>query len=334
MFGLRKSLFALTMLLIPMTVGAAGLPTGEKVTISIGEVKVLPSVMELAEDQGKLIELKRISESLGTQLISSISATRTFHLVERAASKEPEETKDSVDSEAAEVTKKTPGARYLIIPRIDGFDDTTVVLKQKATGRSSVSRRLFLSALVQIADTTTGRLLPDIASIQITKSDDVNTEQSGKRTYSDRMVVELAREMAQQLISEAVGMVKPARILSVTGKQILINRGTDAGFEKGDLIEIYAAREEKDVDTGETFLDETPVGQALIVRLDGKQSFATVSGEDLGIMKGAVVRKLKSAASRRVEAEKQPPDPTIPDFDAVDTSDPNQGSGEKPLKWK
>lgn len=333
MYGLmRKGANVLAMLLIPLTVCAADLPNGEKATIIIGDVKVLPSVMELAEDQGKLTELKRLSESLGTQLTSAISATRVFQLVERV----PGVTADLRDTEDTEAvpSKEMSGARFILVPRIDGFDDTSVALKQKATGRSTISRRLFLSALVQIADTETGTFMPDMASIQIIKSDEVKNERAGTRVYSDRIVVELAREMAKKLTTEAVGMVRPARVLSVTGTQILINRGTEAGFEKGDLVEIYAPRKEKDEDTGETFLHEITVGQALIVRLDSKQSFAQISGEDLGIIKGAIVRKLKSASARRMEAENEPPDPTIPDFNELNKTDPNQGSSEKPLQWK
>ena len=80
---------------------------------------------------------------------------------------------------------------------------------------------------------------------------------------------------------------------------------------------IYVTQKVKDDDSGEIFIDEIPVGQAIITRLDKKQSFANITGEDLGIIKGAVVRKLKSAAARRAEAENQPPDPTIPDLDPV-----------------
>ena len=97
--------------------------------------------------------------------------------------------------------------------------------------------------------------------------------------------------MAQKLSQEITALLRPAKVLSVTGKQVMINRGTEAGFEKGDLVEIYATQKVKDEDTGEVFMNEIPVGQATITRLDKKQSFANITGDDLGITKSAVVRK-------------------------------------------
>jgi hypothetical protein len=82
------------------------------------------------------------------------------------------------------------------------------------------------------------------------------------------------------------------------------------------------------------FNEEIAVGQALITRLDNKQSYANISGDDLGIIKGSVVRKLKTAAARREESLSQPPDPTLPDFGSPDSAEPPSASGDKPLKWK
>jgi len=328
------------LLLLPAAASAAGLSQGVKDTIYIGEVQVQPSVKDLARKQGTSAELQRLADSLETQLISSLNATRVFQLMERKRKTELELEQEfaadagAPDDKSAAQSGRMAGARFAFLPRIDGFEDNAEPVYHAAIDRSAMSRKLFLSALVQIVDTTTGRLLPDAPSIQLAKSEEVTKPGAGQVTGSDQLIVALAREMAQKLSQEIVALLRPAKVLSVSGKQIMFNRGTESGFEKGDLVEIYATQPVKDDDSGEIFMSETLVGQAIIIRLDKKQSFANISGDDLGIIKGAVVRKLKSAAVRRSDAETQPPDPTIPVLGPNDPAETTPGSSEKPLKWK
>jgi len=328
------------LLLLPAAASAAGLSPGEKDTIYIGAVQVQPSVVESARKHGTTTELRRLADSLETQFIASLNATRVFQLVERKRKADLEAEQDfaaeavAPDDKSAAQSGRMAGAKFAFLPQIDGFEDDAEPVYHAAIDRSAMSRKLFLSAVVQIVDTTSGKLLPDAPSIQLTKSEEVARSSSGQVTGSDQFIVALAREMAQKLSQEIVVLLRPAKVLSVSGRQIMFNRGTESGFEKGDLVEIYATQQVKDDDSGEVFMNETPVGQAIIIRLDKKQSFANISGDDLGIIKGAVVRKLKSAAARRSEAETQPPDPTIPKLEATDPAETTPGSSEKPLKWK
>lgn len=337
---LRNAATLLALLLIPTMGVAAELSQGEKDTIFIGELKVQPSVIELAQNQGRTSELNRVINSLETQLISALNATRVFQLVERKRKSDLELEQGFAavavdpDDKNAALAGKLAGAKFAFLPQIDGFEDKSETVNFKAIGRASLSRKIFISVVVQIVDTTTGKLLPDSPSIQLTKSEEVESARFGQVTGSDEIIVALAKEMAQKLSQDITSLLRPAKILSVTGKQVMINRGTEAGFEKGDLVEIYATQKVKDDDTGEVFMNEIPVGQATIIRLDRKQSFANISGDDYGITKSAVVRKLKSAAARKSDAEEQPSDPTKPDFGERENLDMNPGSSEKPLKWK
>jgi len=289
---------------------------------------------------GTSTELKLISDSLEVQFISALNSTRVFQLVESGSTTESELDQDVVPLEENSDGKDTMkprgmvGVKYQFLPYIDGFEDISETTDHEAIDRSSLSRKIFLSALVRIVDTATGRLLPDSPAIQLSRVEELQNVRIGQAAISDQILVAMAREMAQKLSREVVLSLRPAKVLSVTGKQLLINRGTEAGFEKGDLVEIYAVRKVKDDDTGEEFSDETLVGQAIITRLDKKQSFANISGEDTGIVKGAVVRRIKSAAARKSEQEQQPPDPTLPDFEGDKKSGAGSGSAEKPLKWK
>ncbi len=353
---MKKTLLALSMVIvstvIPLSVFSAEkaadvlvsapvaeLSKGEKDTLFIGELKVLPSVLEMAKKKNRLSELKRLSGSLESQFISALSATRVFQLVERSSNVDSEQEQEQVAGTVPPDDKKTAragrmaGAKFAFLPQIDGFEDKSVTTEYQAIGRASMSRTLFLSAVVQIVDTNTGKLLPDAPSVQLTKTEEIENGRIGHLSGSDEVIVLLAKEMAKKLSQEAVAFLRPAKVLTVTGRQVLINRGSEAGFSLGDLVVIYAVQNVKDEDTGEMYHNEVVVGQAVINRIDTNQSYAAVSGDDMGITKGCVVRFAKSAVRRAVEGE-SPPDVTLPDFGTKGDGGNTPGSSEKPLKWK
>jgi len=329
----------LVTVLFPLLTSAAELSTGEKDTILIGALKVQPSVIEMAEKKNRQSELRRVMNSLESQFISALNATRVFQLVERNRKADLELEQgfaavavDPNDKNAAQ-TGKMAGAKFAFLPQIDGFEDKSETAEYLSIGRASLNRKLFLSAVVQIVDTTTGKLLPDSPSIQLTKTEEIENARIGQLSGSDEVVVALAKEMAKKLSQEVVALLRPAKVLTVTGKQVMFNRGSEAGFTKGDLVEIYAVQNVKDEDTGEVFRNEVPVGQAVITRIDKNQSYAAISGDDMGITKGCVVRFVKTAASRAAESEPSP-DATQPEFGTKGDQGSTPGSSEKPLKWK
>lgn len=331
-----RALLALSFVILmsPLLASAAGLSSGEKDTIYIGALKVQPAVMEMAAKKGRLSELKRVADSLESQLIPALNATQVFQLVERSARGEalPELGSEAVAVDAAQWARAA-GAKFAFLPQIDGFEDRSDIREYPAIGRASLSRKLFLSAVVQVVDTATGRLLPDSPAVQLTKSEEVENARIGELSGSDEVIVALAREMAGRLSQGVVALLRPAKVLAVSGRQVLINRGSDAGFAKGDLVEFYAVQNVKDEESGELFRNEVSVGQGVISRIDKNQSYATIGGDDAGIAKGCVVRFVKSAAGRAAEGE-APPDVTQPDFGTKGDPGATPGSGEKPLKWK
>ncbi len=336
---LRSCMAVMALFLLPLSASAAELSTGEKDTIFIGALKVQPSVIEMAEKKNRKIELKRVVNSLESQFISALNATRVFQLVERQRKGDIELEQgfaavavDPNDKNAAQAGKMA-GAKFAFLPQIDGFEDASETVEHLAIGRVSMSRKLFLSAVVQIVDTTTGKLLPDSPTVQLAKTEEIENARPGQVSGSDEVIVALAREMAKRLSQEVVAVLRPAKILTVTGKQIMINRGSEAGFGKGDLVELYAVQNVKDEDTGEIYRNEVPVGQAVISRIDKNQSYATIRGDDLGITKGCTVRVVKTAAGRATEAE-PPPDATRPAAGTKWENGTTPGSSEKPLKWK
>ena len=328
-----------SLLLAPPLATAAELSKGEKDTIVIGELKIQPAVHEGAQKTKRLPELKLVADSLQSQLISALNATRIFQLVEQDVRYDIEPATeadimaaDVNDKNAAQTVKKA-GARFAFLPIIDGFADTSETVEHRLIDRVSLHRKLFLSAVVRIVDTKTGALLPDSPSVQLSRTEERENVRNDAVSRGDDVIVTLAKEMAKRLSQDAVALLRPAKVLTVTGKQVLINRGSEAGFTKGDLVEIYSVQEIKDEDTGERFRNEVSVGQAIINRIEKNQSYATISGDDLGITKGCVVRFIKSAANRGAEAE-PPLDVTLPDFGTKEETGNTPGSSDKPLKWK
>lgn len=310
-----------SLVLSPAALSAAELSQGEKATVFIGELKVQQSIIDRANRLNRSLELNRLAQSLDSQFISSLNATRLFQLVERKRKGDLELEQgfaavavDPNDRNAAKAGKMA-GAKFAFLPQVDGFDDLSETIEQRANGRTALERKLFVSVVVQVIDTTTGELLPESPTVQLSMTESVSAQQ-GQAQTGDQVIVELARETARQLSQELASLLRPAKVLASTGRQITINRGTEAGFQNGDRLEIFAARSIKDEDTGEMFSEEFKVGDATITRIDKKQSTAVVNGEDLGIAKGCIVKAVAKKENAGENSEYMSP-----------------GSREKPVGW-
>ena len=319
------------------------LPKGEQAGIYIGELKVQPAVVESAQKNGKLLSIKLAAQSLDTQFISALSSARVFQIMERKRKADVEQEQgfaatavDVNDKDAAQAGKMA-GAKYAFLPQIDGFEDMIDTQEYKAIGRTSMRRRLFLSATVSIVDTTTGRLLPGVASVQMTQEEIVENSRNGTGLQgSDIAVVELAKKVANSLCQDSIALLRPAKVLAVTGQQALINRGVPAGFKEGMAIEFFAFEEVKDEDSGETFRNEVSVGRGSVVRADPKQSYAMIEGSNnLGVAKGCIVKLIKVNAVRPGVPVSAPGGsfPEAPRRVPAQPADSTPGSSDKPLQF-
>ncbi len=318
------------------------LPKGEQAGIYIGELKVQPSVMDSAQKNGKILSMKLAAQSLDTQFISALSSARVFQIVERKRKSEIEQEQgfaatavDINDRNAAQIGKMA-GAKYAFLPQIDAFEDMVEVQEYKDIGRSSMRRRIYISATVSIVDTTTGRLLPDVPSAQMVQEEIVENNRTGVGLQgSDAALVELAKKVANALCQDSIALIRPAKILTVTGQQVLINRGIPSGFVEGAPVEFFASEEVKDDDSGEIFRNEVSVGRGVVSRSDARQSYATIAGGNLGIAKGCVVKLIKVNAPKAVIPLSAPGGsfPEAPRRVPANPADTTPGSSEKPLQF-
>ena len=327
----KKILVLLVLVLsLPLLAIGAELSLGEKDTIYIDAVRIQSSLSEKAQRDGTTLALLRAADTLEAEFASALSATRVFQLVERqelATLGKEQELTDSgmVDAESQNAAKvgRLQGAKFVFIPTLVGFEDITLTKRYTASGRTEVTRNLFFSTVVRIVDTKTGTLLPEAPSVQLKEREVVRNRAEDQVGGGEEFLVTQAKELARQLAQEAVTMLRPAKVLKVSGKQLLINRGSEAGFNLGDQVEIFPIENIRDEESGEIYYNEIPVGQAEIIRIDKKQSFAMINGDDLGITVGGIVKLFRAANAVKKSGS-----------DILPTAIETPGSSDKPLKWK
>ncbi len=319
------------------------LAKGGRQGIFVGRIEIMPSVIESAKKDGKELALKMLVQSLDTQLISALSRTGTFRLVERKRKSDLELEQGYAatavnpnDQDAAQMGKMA-GAKYVLLPQVDGFEDLVDTQNYKDIGRVSMARKLYVSVTATIVDTTTGEMLPYVPSAQLTQEQEVVNSRSKKYLQgSNSAIIELAKKAANELCQSVVSVLRPAKVLAVTGKQIMINQGQNLGFDRGLNVSFFAMQNVKDDDTGQVFANEIPVGQGYITRSNARQSYAVVKGDDLGIAKGCIVRIDTSEPTKKEPIPSSAPGgsfPVNPSDAPVPNETPTAGSSEKPIQF-
>jgi curli biogenesis system outer membrane secretion channel CsgG len=263
-------------------------------TIGVSPVVVSSAIQSSAASQRSEISLKRVAESMDGQFISALQSTRKFQVIARSDLPSLQEEGGFTGSGLAGVS----GVDYLLVVSIDDFQDIQERVNFSGLGKVAERRTIRLGAVAKIYDSKSGKLL-ESSNLQIKNFDAEqvlsNSSNSGG-SVSDALIRQLATELAQQAVIRVTEVVYPAKILAKTGKIVTINRGDGTGIAAGQLWEVFALGEElKDPDTGASLgKEEMSVGKVRILRVTPKTAQGEVSGEDLGIDRGAIVRRIDS----------------------------------------
>jgi curli biogenesis system outer membrane secretion channel CsgG len=299
-FFFRKTTLALlSAALLPLLATAQ-----DKSSIAISSVKPTPSVAE-ATKPDKKTELNRIVESLDSQLVDRVNATRKFDVVGRSdlsdVLKEQElGASGNVDAKTAAKAGKLTGAKYLLVATVDDFQDYVETATFEGTGRSASKRILRMSIVGKIYDSSTGKLLESV-NIQ-TGNDAFKAISSGANNsmadgnLTDEMMVALARNLAENIANRLVDVIYPAKIIARRDKVVTINRGEGAGVAVGDVFNVFALGEEMiDPDTKESLgREEVKVGKVKISEVNPKFSKADIMDDpESSITTGAVLRRIQ-----------------------------------------
>jgi len=271
-----------------------------KATLAVSSIKPTPSLAASVKPDKKL-EMGRIIESLDSQLIDRINATRKFDVVGRSDLGDILKEQDlgasgNVDAKTAAQAGKLTGAKYLLVTTIDDYQDYVEKATFEGTGRSATKRVFRLSIVGKVYDASTGKLL-ESANFQ-TGNDEFKQIQE-ERSYtvkdgelSDEMMVAVSRDMAQKIANRIADVIFPAKVLIKRDKEVTINRGEGGGVAVGDTFNVFALGEELiDPDTKESLgRDEVKVGKVKITQVNPKTSTGEIL-DDTGIDKGAILRK-------------------------------------------
>lgn len=311
---LKTSLVICSVALLPLLASAQ-----EKATVAISSIKATPSLLSSVNAKtvtstqagGKREamefdlkqELNRIIESLDSQLIDRVNATRKFDVLSRSDLADVMKEQDlgasgNVDAKTAAKAGKLSGAKYLLVCTVDDFQDYIEKAAFEGTGQTATKRVFRFSIVGKLYDSTSGKLLEsanfqtgnnEFKQIQMERSYSVK---SGE--LSDEMMVAIARSMAEKIANHIVDVVFPAKILIKRDTVVTINRGEGGGMAEGDVFNVFAQGEElKDPDTGEVLgKEEVKVGKVKITQVGAKTTQAEIL-EDTGVDKGAVLHKAK-----------------------------------------
>ncbi len=315
----------LFLIFIPNIIFADELTKGKKDTIIIGKTRISSSVEASSKKRNFNLELQRAKDALDVEFVNAINSTQVFQVVERDRKEalEVEQAYSNIavnpdDKDVAQMFKMA-GGKFVLLPEMNAFDIKVSKINYKAIERTSESRQVFVSVVAKVVDTTTGKILSESPSVQMSTTESVSLARMGTTAGSDQAILFLMKDVANGLAQKIVTYLKPAKVLTITGKQVMINRGLRGGIKVGDTVEFYAVEDVTDEDTGEVFANEILVGSGTVIRGDEKKCFAKIEGEDLGITKGVLV-KIKKKAIKKVQVK------------AI-KKEVSTGSSEKPLQF-
>ncbi len=275
-------------------------PAQEKATLAVSAIKSTPSLTASIRPDKKP-SFDRIVESLDSQLIDRINATRKFDVVGRSDLNEVLKEQDlgasgNVEAKTAAKAGKLAGAKYLLVSTVDDFQDYVEKATFEGTGRTATKRMFRFSIVGKIYDSATGKLLE---SANFQTGNDAFKQIQQERDYSvkdgelsDEMMVAVSRTLAEKIANRVADVIFPAKVLVKRDTQVTVNRGEGAGVTVGDVFTVFALGEEMiDPDTKESLgREEVKVGKVKIAEITPKFSKADIL-EDTGIAAGAVLRK-------------------------------------------
>ncbi len=271
-----------------------------KEPLAVTPVKATPALEKSVAGAGKSSSLDRVLQAFDGQLIDRLNATRKFDIVGRSDLKVIFEEQafggsGNVSAATAAQAGKLTGATYLVVTTVDDFEDSTERMEFKTLNKVGIKRKLRISAVAKIYNSTTGKLL-ESASFKTEKKDDRTdqTELMKNAELTDALLADTVREHAEKVAVRVADVVFPVRVLVKRDKQITINRGEGGGVEVEQAWDVFSLGEELvDPDTKEVLgREEVRVGRVRITAVNPKTSTAEIL-EDTGVDKGALLRPVK-----------------------------------------
>ncbi|NDC75726.1 hypothetical protein EBZ70_10685 [bacterium] len=272
---------------------ARSVPAPTLKSVAIAKVKVTPAILANSIGNERRNSIERMTQALDGQLISALQQTRKFTVLARSDS-------DALVEENAASGKAFQFGQsdLTLVVTIDDFQDFTQSATFAAIGKSATKRVIRFAAVAKLYETKTNKLI-ETANLQ---EQNLDTEEelvlatSSGGALSDSLLLALTRRLSEKVAQRIADFAFPAKILAKTGNIVTINRGEGTGIAPGQLWEVFALGAELiDPDTGAALgREELSIGKIRIQRVTARTAQGEVSGEDLGIDRGAIVRRIDS----------------------------------------
>lgn len=322
-----KSLLRLLGVACVMMMGVAAMgqdaPQG-KMRIGLGAVKVLPSLKHSLAANGQLDLVNRASETIEGQMMDALQNTRKFEIIARHDLDELIKEQglpagsitDPSDPKSA-MAARIKGVEYLVLTTIDDFVDVEQSTASPEMQMAVSRRTLRMSAVVRIYNSSTGVLLESMSvpvqvegggAVRITPGDAMRNP----KAQDDSAYVELVNQLSTRCAQRITDILFPAKVVTVTGDAVVINRGAGTMINRGEVWEVYATGKElRDPDTGEILgKEETKMGEIVINDVLPKASRAQLVGENRGVGPGQIARqKLQMPPTQQVPQSAPPAPP-------------------------
>jgi len=260
--------------------------------LAIAKVKATPAILVNASGNERRNSIDRMTQALDGQLVAALQQTRKFTVLARSDA-------DSLVEENAASGKafQFGESDLTLVVTIDDFQDFTQTATFAAIGKSATKRVIRFAAVAKLYETKTNKLI-ETANLQeqnLDTEEDLALATSSGGALSDSLLLALTRRLSEKVAQRIADVAFPAKILAKTGNIVTINRGEGTGIASGQLWEVFALGAELiDPDTGAALgREELSIGKIRIQRVTARTAQGEVSGEDLGIERGAIVRRVE-----------------------------------------
>lgn len=221
---------------------------------------------------GKQVFSQYVADDITRRLVSALSATRKFSVLDREADHAYNSEAALISSEAAAKDEALKlggvlGADYILVFSLDSFE----VSKSKSaniTASSGTKKELNATVYYRVIAFSTR---------QVKYSNQATIKLKAKDAYESGI-----QAIAQRISDDIVSAIYPLKVASLNAGELVITQP----LKVGEIYDIYATSKQKIKDpyTGELVAAaETKVGEASVVRSDNKLSYLKITSGTGGV---------------------------------------------------
>ncbi|VAW84335.1 hypothetical protein MNBD_GAMMA16-704 [hydrothermal vent metagenome] len=278
----RRCLFKIFFLVAFLLVSFGAVAQSSQPAVAIKSLKMgegVPSAIKKRLNLGTLL----------SEMEAAFQATRKFRVLSRnkADLQAILEEQDLASSDLAKGDAAASGeidnANYLILPTVQDFK---FYREHKALPNFDSKFKRSDWGLLEISakmiDTSTGQVMTTFSLKSSFKAKDIIVNDKNGIPSSVHFT-KMAKAISAELADQTVAKVFPMKVVKRDRRgRIYINRGSDGGLKKGEILEVFYAGEELiDPDTGESLgASEEYVGEVKVGRINPKMTVAKIVSEE------------------------------------------------------